>query len=132
MPRLGFTRPRLGMAAGAPALAARHLRELTPMPRLGFSCPRLGMAAGAPALAARHLRELTPMPRLGFTRPRLGMAAGAPALAARHLGYHGRHPWPDPSGGRSGPASRADSVPLWPSLTRSRSITRSTPSMRSP
>ena len=93
------------------ALGPHPQRELTLMPRLGFTCPRLGMAAGAlftgagappPARtdadasprihmsSARHgrrrfctgagphpQRELTLMPRLGFTCPRLGMAAGA-------------------------------------------------------
>ena len=29
------------------ALGPHPQRELTPMPRLGFTCPRLGMAAGA-------------------------------------------------------------------------------------
>src|SRR2546428_490875 len=53
-------------------------RELTLMPRLGFARPRLGMAAGAFQSRWPHpQRELTLMPRLGFARPRLRMAAGA-------------------------------------------------------
>src|SRR2546422_3151912 len=79
MPRLGFARPRLGMAAGAfQSRWPPPQRELTLMPRLGFARPRLGMAAGAFQSRWPHpQRELTLMPRLGFARPRLGMAAGA-------------------------------------------------------
>ena len=106
-PRLGFPCPRLGVAAGAfalapgphrlhpnaaPALGTPPRRELTLTPRLGFPCPRLGVAAGAFALApgphrlhpnaAAALgtpprRELTLTLRCGFAWPRRSVAAGA-------------------------------------------------------
>src|SRR6266480_2048389 len=91
MPRLGFARPRLGIAAGAYHLllapGPHPRRDLTLMPRLGFARPRLGIAAGAYHLllapGPHPRRELTLMPRLGFARPRLGMAAGAPCVSLR-------------------------------------------------
>src|SRR2546427_10843719 len=56
--------------AGAPQ------RELTLTPCLGFTCPRLGVAAGAFHWRWGHpQRELTLTPCLGFTCPRLGVAA---------------------------------------------------------
>src|SRR3989441_3976028 len=67
----------------SPALGPHPQRELSLTPRLGFTRPRLRVAAGAFSLALgpHPQRELSLTPRLGFTRPRLRAAAGAFSLA---------------------------------------------------
>src|SRR2546428_5037362 len=67
----------------SPALGPHPQRELSLTPRLGFTRPRLRVAAGAFSLALgpHPQRELSLTPRLGFTRPRLRVAAGAFSLA---------------------------------------------------
>src|SRR5438094_879609 len=68
------------------ALGPHPRRELTLMLALGFSRPRLGMAAGASFSYRRRgplpRRELTLMLALGFSCPRARMAAGAALTSA--------------------------------------------------
>src|SRR6267143_341401 len=83
-PRLGFARPRLGVAAGAASFTgagapppARAIADTSP--RICSSSARCGRRRYVFhwRWGIHPRRELSVTPRLGFARPRLGVAAGA-------------------------------------------------------